>query len=55
MSAGDLDAIQKLFLLTPLREGRPTTVIFLPVAAVFLLTPLREGRRQRLGRSLMNL
>ncbi len=23
MSAGDLDAIQKLFLLTPLREGRP--------------------------------
>ena len=35
-----------LFLLTPLREGRPTTVIFLPVAAVFLLTPLREGRRQ---------
>ena len=34
-----------LFLLTPLREGRPVAHVMLTLlSAVFLLTPLREGR-----------
>ena len=41
---------RKLFLLTPLREGRPTRRNFPLSAAVFLLTPLREGRLILLSR-----
>ena len=33
-----------LFLLTPLREGRPIAVLFSLEIDLFLLTPLREGR-----------
>ena len=35
---------QGIFLLTPLREGRPNTRSARPAQAAFLLTPLREGR-----------
>ena len=35
-----------IFLLTPLREGRPATEAIIKIAeTLFLLTPLREGRR----------
>ena len=34
-----------VFLLTPLREGRPVTVSHSFRHSAFLLTPLREGRR----------
>ena len=38
----------ELFLLTPLREGRPGDLVgFSYTGAIFLLTPLREGRRNR--------
>ena len=33
-----------LFLLTPLREGRPATPTRRSISSSFLLTPLREGR-----------
>ena len=33
-----------LFLLTPLREGRPSLHFAIMPSAEFLLTPLREGR-----------
>ena len=47
LSAGDLDAIQKLFLLTPLREGRQARAKLPPeLGRLFLLTPLREGRHR---------
>ncbi len=36
---------RKLFLLTPLREGRRPRPSAPPACSVFLLTPLREGRR----------
>ena len=36
------------FLLTPLREGRPTHTKKPASHATFLLTPLREGRRSDL-------
>ena len=35
-----------IFLLTPLREGRPKSATSLSPPAQFLLTPLREGRRE---------
>ena len=38
------EAVQNLFLLTPLREGRRKTSIKLEDGKLFLLTPLREGR-----------
>ena len=34
-----------LFLLTPLREGRPANIKHKQKDFLFLLTPLREGRR----------
>ena len=34
-----------VFLLTPLREGRPRCSIWRLESVLFLLTPLREGRR----------
>ena len=34
-----------LFLLTPLREGRPIHIAILQDHGLFLLTPLREGRQ----------
>ena len=37
---------EAVFLLTPLREGRPPSIYGVtPTIAAFLLTPLREGRR----------
>ena len=37
---------QKIFLLTPLRKGRPILSVYLVIDfRTFLLTPLREGRR----------
>ena len=39
------------FLLTPLREGRPRTIIVTLVTDRFLLTPLREGRPVYLRRA----
>ena len=37
--------MERLFLLTPLREGRLWTgEKWIPVPTKFLLTPLREGR-----------
>ena len=36
--------MERLFLLTPLREGRPTTDVTPRCSGLFLLTPLREGR-----------
>ena len=36
--------MNKQFLLTPLREGRPTREFTSSIFGVFLLTPLREGR-----------
>ena len=39
------DGAPTIFLLTPLREGRPAkTALQSPRCAIFLLTPLREGR-----------
>ena len=36
---------QKIFLLTPLRKGRPILSVYLVIDfRTFLLTPLREGR-----------
>lgn len=35
-----------IFLLAPLREGRPEMSIMLPPKAPFLLAPLHEGRQQ---------
>ena len=35
-----------LFLLTPLREGRPKPLAIAMLVPLFLLTPLREGRQQ---------
>ena len=44
-SSSALDFGAGLFLLTPLREGRPcTTAALASRGMVFLLTPLREGR-----------
>ena len=40
----DLDAQKLVFLLTPLREGRPDSDASMPNWSLFLLTPLREGR-----------
>ena len=40
----------KLFLLTPLREGRPSRFRRCPCRPRFLLTPLREGRRVQADR-----
>ena len=37
---------EQVFLLAPLREGRPEMSIMLPPKAPFLLPPLREGRQQ---------
>ena len=37
---------QKIFLLTPLREGRPHAMLDGEIVDKFLLTPLREGRQQ---------
>ena len=42
MSAGDLDAIQKLFLLTPLREGRRAGIP-LPTVERFISTHAPAG------------
>ena len=42
-----LSAFQRIFLLTPLREGRPVAVTAFVTRSPFLLTPLREGRRAR--------
>ena len=37
-----------LFLLTPLREGRPVLQLdIFRSSCIFLLTPLREGRRNK--------
>ena len=36
-----------LFLLTPLREGRPVVPVMPISVCTFLLTPLREGRREK--------
>ena len=36
-----------VFLLTPLREGRPARRCQASAIQAFLLTPLREGRRSR--------
>ena len=41
-----------LFLLTPLREGRPKLEIHKSLCDKFLLTPLREGRLGMLRASL---
>ena len=38
--------VSRLFLLAPLREGRPEMSIMLPPKAPFLLPPLREGRQK---------
>ena len=43
------DGNGNLFLLTPLREGRPCPSIRRTQSKRFLLTPLREGRRDRRG------
>ena len=40
-----LQARSLIFLLTPLREGRPVCVATVTTPRLFLLTPLREGRR----------
>ena len=48
---------KKIFLLTPLREGRPVSPCFSRChLSIFLLTPLREGRRHQRprGRSGQN-
>ena len=41
---GEGEMRQKLFLLTPLREGRPEGLGQGFDREIFLLTPLREGR-----------
>ena len=41
--------MERLFLLTPLREGRPTTAVTPRCSGLFLLTPLRAGRRNWCG------
>ena len=43
-SSSALDFGAGLFLLTPLREGRPFLLCLRPVPWPFLLAPLREGR-----------
>ena len=37
---------QKVFLLTPLREGRQPSLMWPVLKLIFLLTPLREGRQK---------
>ena len=39
-----LDEAWRIFLLTPLREGRPSCALSVGKPSSFLLTPLREGR-----------
>ena len=38
-----------IFLLTPLREGRPSASVISSCGRIFLLTPLREGRLKPFG------
>ena len=45
MLVGILSQVIFLFLLTPLREGRPASALSAVPSPIFLLTPLREGRR----------
>ena len=40
------DGTDQVFLLTPLREGRPELGTLKSELKLFLLTPLREGRRK---------
>ena len=43
MDAANISS-QRIFLLTPLREGRRAASAVAEIRASFLLTPLREGR-----------
>ena len=43
------NALREVFLLTPLREGRPNASLLTLGIFQFLLTPLREGRLNRLA------
>ena len=45
---------QKIFLLTPLREGRHEALRGSALWYLFLLTPLREGRRMKKEAHTMN-
>ena len=49
MSANEY--METVFLLTPLREGRPEGLGQGFSREIFLLTPLREGRRRRMRRN----
>ena len=40
----EIAALSGIFLLTPLREGRPFAPVAPSCPSAFLLTPLREGR-----------
>ena len=41
----EIAALSGIFLLTPLREGRPFAPVAPSCPSAFLLTPLREGRQ----------